>query len=158
MLALVPAVWHADYRQYPERWPFFTSGLYKICFPKHEAVAIFPFGFRDNSMLWQAESGFWFNQGGGYLRPKPPPDNLSDPVVRQLTFTYEDPTVPEILAYAKRNKIDRILSVEYHAHPPGEDLVVLGPYQDLGGVLVSPGCGYPAIGPQSKVVGAAASP
>src|SRR5207247_4481985 len=58
--ALVPAVWSVDFAGRPERWPFFTQSLYKLCVPRGETLAVFPFGRWGDSMLWQAACGFWF--------------------------------------------------------------------------------------------------
>jgi hypothetical protein len=149
--ALVPAVWRADYRMLPERWGFFSDGLYRICFPKGERVAIFPFGFWGSSMLWQAESDFWFDQAGGYLLPQPPPANRTDPTVFKMTYTTEDATVEDAFALARNKGVQRILSVETHAHPSGSELQRAGPLQLLGGVDVVPACGHPPLTPASQL-------
>ncbi len=144
--ALVPAVWRADYRMHPERWAFFTDGTYKTaCIQRNENVAIFPFGFWGNSMLWQAETGFWFRMAEGYLLPDPPPANLADPLIRKLTYTTENPTVPEILGFVRRKQVDRILSVDIYTHPNGTQMHRFGQVQDEGGVLIAPACGYPTL-------------
>jgi hypothetical protein len=143
--ALVPAVWQSDYRMVPERWPFFTDGLYRNCIPRNENVAIFPYGFWGNSMLWQAESGFWFRMAEGYLLPKPPPSFLADPTVLELTYTTENPKPPQILAFARNKQVDRILSVLIYPHPSSNQMHRFGAVQLLGGVLVSPACGYPSL-------------
>jgi hypothetical protein len=143
--ALVPAVWRADYRMHPERWAFFTTGFYKTCIPRNENVAIFPFGFWGSSMLWQAETGFWFRMAEGYLLPNPPAANLADPVVRKLTYTTENPTMAELIGFVKRKQVDRILSVEIYVHPNGTQMHRFGPVNGGGGVLVAPACGYPSL-------------
>jgi hypothetical protein len=143
--ALVPAFWRADYVHHPERWQFFTSKIYEICFPKNENVAIFPFGSEDESTLWQAESGFYFRMPEGYLAPTPPPASMRDPIVKMLTDTYQVPTVANILELARREKVDRIVSVDIYTHPDGTQMHRFGAVQDAGGVLVSPACGYPSM-------------
>jgi hypothetical protein len=110
---------------------------------------VFPFGAWGNSMLWQAESGFWFRMAGGYLRPRPPPSNLRDPTIRSITFTGADPSPAEILAMARHQRIARIVSVEIYAHPNGTEMHRFGPLHLVGGVLVAPGCGFPPLTPQS---------
>jgi hypothetical protein len=92
MLALMPAFWKADYRTTPERWPFFTRSYYKICFPRNENVLVFPYGFWGNSMLWQAESGFWFRMAEGYVQPKPPAYYLREQMVQTLTYVHTPST------------------------------------------------------------------
>ena len=143
--ALVPALWRPDYVSHPERWPFFTQGIYKICFPKGQNVAIFPFGSQGNSTLWQAETNFWFRMPEGYLAPDPPPASLADPVVKELTYTNDIPTPAQILQLARLEKVDRILSVDIYTHPDGTQMHRFGAVQDMGGVLISPGCGYPSL-------------
>lgn len=143
--ALVPALWHADYRIAPERWPFFTADLYKLCVPRNENIAIFPYGFWGNSMLWQAETGFWFRMAEGYLQPKPPPSYLADPTVLELTYTTDQPTPAQILAFVRDKKVDRIVSVQIYTYPNGDQMRRFGATQAIGGVLVSPGCGYPSL-------------
>jgi hypothetical protein len=143
--AIVPAVWHADYMFHPERWGFFTDRTYRICFPKGQNVAIFPFGYEDESTLWQAESDFWFRMPGGYLAPDPPRASLADPTVEKLTFTNDFPAMSEILAMARRQEVDRIISVDIYVHPNGTEMHRFGAVQEMGGVLISPGCGYPSL-------------
>jgi hypothetical protein len=147
---LVPAVWRPDFRALPQRWPFFTQGVYKLCIPRNENLAIFPYGFRGDSMLWQAESGFWFRMAGGYLLPKPPKPFIDDPLVQDLTYTYDNPGPGKILAFAKRKDVARIVSVTIDQHPNGTAMHRFGPLQVLDGVMVAPACGYPPLTPQPK--------
>ncbi len=143
--ALVPALWRPDYRSHPERWPFFTDGTYKICFPKGENLAMFPFGSEGNATLWQAETNFWYRMAGGYLKPDPPAASMADPVIKELTYTNDVITPAKILELARDEKVDRILSVEIYAAPNGTQMHRFGAVQLMGGVLISPGCGYPSL-------------
>jgi hypothetical protein len=145
VLALVPAVWKADFRSVPERWPFFTDGLYKTCLQRDENVLVFPYGPRGSSMLWQAESGFWFRMAEGYLRPKPPAAFLEHPTVQKLTYTADDPTPEEILSLARDKKVSRVLSVERYQHPSNDEMKRFGALQVVGGVAVAPACGNPPL-------------
>jgi hypothetical protein len=149
--SLVPAVWRADYRTFPERWGFFSDGLYKICFPKGETVAIFPFGFWGSSTLWQAETDFWFDQAGGYLRPEPPPANRTDPTVFKMTYTTQDPNVEDAIGLVRRKGVQRVLSVQIYGKPYGAELNRLGAVQVLGGVFVAPACEHPPLTPTSPL-------
>jgi hypothetical protein len=145
MLALMPAFWRADYTVKPERWPFFTQQLYKVCFPRNENVLIFPYGTRSDEMLWQAESGFWFRMAEGYLQPYPPAPFLRNPVVNELTFKLDDPTPNQILSLARAKHVSRVLSVRIYTHPNGQEMHRFGPIQVLGGMIISPGCGNPPL-------------
>jgi hypothetical protein len=146
VLALVPDLSRAFYVVHPERWPFFTDGIYKACIPKNENVAIFPFGFRDDSTLWQAESNFWFRMPEGYLTPTPPESDIkNDPVVQTETYGYNSPTPDQIVAFVKRKKVDRIVSVIIYPPPTGEEMHRFGPLYGGAGVYVAPACGYPSM-------------
>jgi hypothetical protein len=146
VLAIVPQLGHGYWHVHPERWAFFTAQTYRVCFPRNQNVAIFPFGFWDDSTLWQAESGFWFRMPEGYLAPTPPAKDLAgDPVIRMLTYTIDNPTPDQIVAFARREKVDRIISVEIYPHPKGTQMHRFGEVQDSGGVLIAPACGYPSL-------------
>jgi hypothetical protein len=146
VLAIAPDLGKAYWKVHPQRWAFFTQKQYKVCFPRNENVAIFPFGAWGDSTLWQAESGFYFRMPEGYLAPTPPAKNLaSDPLIRLETYTIENPTPAEIIAFAKNKKVDRILSVDIYVHPSGRQMRRFGEVQLLGGVQVSPACGYPSL-------------
>jgi len=149
--ALVPALQHADFRQRPERWAFFSDQLYKHCVPRGETLAVFPFGKWGDSLLWQAESGFWFRMAEGNMGRSSayPPNFVSDPTIGKLTFKFIDPhvrpTMAELLRYAGSHGVDRIVSVVIHAYPDGTMMHAFGPVQLYGSVLVAPACGYPAL-------------
>jgi len=147
---LVPAVWRPDFRMLPQRWPFFTDGIYKICIPRGENVVVFPYAFRGDSMLWQAESGFWFRMAEGYLTPKPPPPFIDDKLVQKLTFTYELAGPAQILGFSRRKHVGRVLSTEVDQHPSGLVMHRFGPLQVVGGMMVAPACGYPPLTPQPR--------
>ena len=100
-------------------------------------------------MLWQAESGFWFRMAEGYLTPKPPAPFIDDLLVQKLTFTYELAGPAEILGFAQRKQVGRVLSTVIDQHPSGLVMHRFGPLQVLGGMMVAPACGYPPLFPQS---------
>jgi hypothetical protein len=144
--ALVPDLSRAYYVLHPERWPFFTDGIYKSCIAKNENVAIFPFGERDSSTLWQAETGFWFRMPEGYLAPSPPAADINhDPLIQMETYTYYNPTPAQIIAFVHRERVDRIVSVIIYPPPTGEQMHAFGALQGLGGVYIAPACGYPSM-------------
>jgi hypothetical protein len=144
--ALVPALSHAYWIVHPERWEFFTAGEYRMCFPRGENIAIFPFGARDDSMLWQAESGFYFDMPEGNLTPRPPDSNVaSDPLINLVTNTDQNPSVPLILGFVENKKVDRIAAVTTYTNPSGREMKRFGEVQYLGGMQIAPACGYPSM-------------
>jgi hypothetical protein len=144
MLALMPGFWRADYRAKPDRPSFFTQSLYKICFPRDENVIVFPYGFFGDSMLWQAESGFWFRMAGGYVQPKPPAYYLRYPMVQTLTYTFDIPSAAEILSFARAKHVSRVLTAETYVQL-GAAMHRFGALQVLGGMEISPACGHPPL-------------
>lgn len=48
---------------------FFSTDLYRRYITPGENLLILPYGIRGNSMLWQAETGMYFNMVGGYSGP-----------------------------------------------------------------------------------------
>jgi hypothetical protein len=155
--ALVPAVWQLNFYQHPERWAFFSDGLYKQYIPRNETLAIFPFGRWGDSMLWQAESGFWFKMAEGNMGRDNLPENFfSDPTTSELEFQFIDPdvrpTMTQLVAYAKSHDVDRFVSVVIHAYPDGTQMHALGTVQADGGVLISPGGGYPSLAGDQRLV------
>src|SRR4029077_8231545 len=113
--------------------------LLGACLPRGEIVLVFPFGPREHSMLWQAESDFRFRMAGGYLRPDTP-ESFDFAAIRKLNRG-EDPTLAEILRGARAKGVARILSLEAYQHPSAKELEARFPTQVLGGVIVAPACG-----------------
>jgi hypothetical protein len=146
VVALVPDPTHDFWRVKPHRYAFFTSKTYRTCFPHGETVAIFPFANRGDSMLWQAESGFWFGMSDGDITTAPA-DNwtFSDPLIVTEIRTTGNPSAKELAAYVRDKGIDRVLSVDVHPRPTAEQLRRIGPVQLSGGVLVAPACGAPSV-------------
>lgn len=153
--ALVPAAWRTSYPSFapshPERLAFFADGLYKTCIPKGETVAIFPFGGAGDSMLWQAETGFWFRLASNGLQPAPKYGKQltsfdADPVVRNLNYVENGrPTMDSLLAFAANHRVDRILSVPSYGYPSRAQMQRFGQKRLVGGVIVSPACGQPPL-------------
>jgi hypothetical protein len=145
--ALIPPVWRADDVFHPPRWSFFSEGLYKKCLPRDETVMIFPFGRWGDSLLWQAETGFWFKMVDGTLGHNDQPRNfVSDPTIYKIVFQFLDPathpSMEELRGLATRRRVDRIVSAPvYGQYPDQRQITAFGPTQQLGGVWIAPLCG-----------------
>jgi hypothetical protein len=150
VLSFVPTLRQADWKLHPNRPALFAhKSLLEACVPENENVLVFPFGPREHSMLWQAESGFRFRMAGGYLRPDTPP-GFDYPAIRKLNQGDVDPSLDEILELARDKGVGRILSLEVVQHPSARELKARFPVQVLGGVIVAPACGYPGIADRSS--------
>jgi hypothetical protein len=74
----------------PSNPRFFRSGLYHKYVRRGENVIALPYGWWGNSMLWQAETNFYFRMPEGYLGHFAPAGFEGNPVVGELY----DPSKP----------------------------------------------------------------
>jgi hypothetical protein len=63
---------------------FFTSGIYQKYISPDETVLVTPYSLYGNSMLWQAQTGFYFRMAGGWTGPLPD-EYMLWPVIESLT-------------------------------------------------------------------------
>jgi hypothetical protein len=63
---------------------FFSTGEYRRYLPERSNVLIVPYGTAGESILWQAESGFWFRMPGGNVSTRPPTDFGNWPIMESL--------------------------------------------------------------------------
>ena len=154
--ALVPVFWTTAFVQHPERLAFFTDGLYKECIPRGETLLIFPYGNTGWSMLWQAESRFWFNMTEGDVGTHYPDAYLADPTINVLVRDVQaTPALPmrQLVALARRRHVDRVVSAATMGSlipgttstladpfPNAAQMHAFGPSQQVGDAFVSPGC------------------
>jgi hypothetical protein len=153
--ALVPAVWQPGFRTpalwKPQRLAFFTDGLYKQCIPRNETVMIFPFGINGDSLIYQAETDFRFRMAEDNLQPtahgeKPWTAFEADWVVTQLNLSQTGlPTMDSLLAFAAIHHVGRFVSIVGDGYPTAAQMRTFGPVERIGGALVSPACGQPAL-------------
>ena len=93
VLAVAPDLaWH-DWVNSSRPPALFTTGLYRSCLVRGENVLALPFGPGGDSMLWQAESSFWFRLAGGYISPTAPPQFMSPHPIQQIAANDQPPKV-----------------------------------------------------------------
>jgi hypothetical protein len=63
---------------------FFSSGAYRQAIPEGSTALVVPFGASGDSMLWQADSGFWFRMPVGNVGVRPPPEFGTWPAMDEL--------------------------------------------------------------------------
>ena len=73
------------------------------------------------------------------------PPFIDDRLVQKLTYTYELAGPAQILGFARRKHVGRVLSTVIDQHPSGLVMHRFGPLQVLGGMMVAPACGYPPL-------------
>jgi hypothetical protein len=119
---------------------FITDGIYRTCLARDETVVVLPFGGRGDSMLWQAQSDYWFRLAGGFMRPDvPPPFNRFRVVHPALAPTT---TASNVYRFARATGARAVIVDQRHA---GRWRSVLGGHPtSVGGVLIYPvpGSGY----------------
>jgi hypothetical protein len=151
LVSILPATWHVSFASSVQRPGFFSQKLYKLCIPKGETLLVFPYGRFGDSMLYQAESGFWFKLAEGNLGRDtwPPKFVFASPTVESLQFNWYGPeplpTMAALKAYARLERVDRIITLVSSPYPSGEQMHAFGPLQGLGDVLVAPACGYDSL-------------
>ena len=101
------------------------------------------------SLLWQAESDFWFRLATTGLQPFPRYHPLNafdrDPIVYNLVFADQKPDMPTLLAFAGKHGVARVLSDPAGGYPTRQEMREFGRTQLVGGMLVSPACGQPPL-------------
>ena len=116
---------------------FFSSGKYRHVIPKGSNAVIVPFGSSGDSMLWQADSGFWFRMPVGNVGTRPPPEFGAWPAMDELYSGDASLTTPEELGeYLGGNDVRTVVVVD---GTPGDwDTIFapLGKPKATGGVQV----------------------
>jgi hypothetical protein len=105
---LVPNVSGGIWRGQEMNPAFFTSHEYRRVLTRGEAVLILPFGQLDNSMLWQADTNFWFRLAGGYINPVYPADYEHDPLFPAL-FSKARPDPRTLRSFLARRHIGAVI-------------------------------------------------
>ena len=72
--------WHNDVHE-PT---FFSSGAYRDVIPEGSTALVVPLGANGDSMLWQADAGFWFRMPAGNVGTRPPPEFGDWPAMPEL--------------------------------------------------------------------------
>ena len=81
---IVPNVWKGIWHEHPQRPVFFTAKLDRLCLLPGENVLVLPPPFRNQALLWQAESGYRFGLVDGALNDAVPHGLTGRAVMLQL--------------------------------------------------------------------------
>ena len=85
LVAVAPNLSWGAWSRRPDVPALFTTGAYRDCIPRDANVIVFPVGPRGDSMIWQADSHFWFRMAGGYITPTVPPSFTHPAGIQHLT-------------------------------------------------------------------------
>jgi hypothetical protein len=90
---------------------FFTSGIYKKYLEPGENVLVAPYSLHGNSMLWQAQTGFYFRMAGGWTGILPE-EYMRWPVIRALTtHRYLPEPQMQLMSFLANHQVGAIVSV-----------------------------------------------
>ncbi len=93
----------------PSLPPLFTTDAYKRVIPRNGTALILPFGSYGPSMLWQAQTDFWFRMPEGALTVYPPPAFGHDPIAQPF-FKSPTPVPPANLrAFLSRYHVNVVV-------------------------------------------------
>jgi hypothetical protein len=111
LLAVTPNLTWGDWANTPKVPRLFTTGFYRSCLPQGETVLALPFGPGGSSMLWQADSSFWFRLAGGYVSPTAPPEFNSPHPIQQIAANDQPPkvTTQDIREFVRLKHVDTIV-------------------------------------------------
>lgn len=139
-----PNVTMALYGVPPRNPKFFSTAMYKRYLTHGETVLILPYGHNDVSMLWQAETGFYFYMPEGYVGAFTPPSFASSIVATRLLENVPPPG-PELGTFIRQHNVSHVVVDEAEAGPWPGLLAQLGlPSRSVGGVLLYGVPGGPA--------------
>jgi hypothetical protein len=137
-IAVAPNVAWSAWSRTPDVPPLFTTGAYRHCIPHDANVIVFPIGPSGDSMIWQADSDFWFRIAGGYLSPVVPPSFLRPAGIAHLT-TNDNPseiTVGAVRELARLKGASLVIVDASEGATWRPILRPLGRPQEVGGTLI----------------------
>ncbi len=133
---LSSGAWHTR----PYNPPFFTTTQYRRYLQPNETVLMLPYGQNDITMLWHAETGFWFRNTGGYLGRLIPIDYLEDPLSPSFLPPQYNPPRPkpaEVRAFFARHGVKAVIVDPTQAGGWPSVLAQVGlKAQSVGGILL----------------------
>jgi hypothetical protein len=122
---------------------FFSEGTYFQFLHKDETVVILPYVNRGDSMLWQAEAGFYFNMAGGNTGPGMIDEFLKWPAANALYWgSAMDDAAVQLGAFLAAHDVRDVIVQEKQAAQYLPVLAMLhyvsGAATHVGGVIVFP--------------------
>jgi hypothetical protein len=120
----------------PRNPRFFSTGLYRSYLSRGETVLALPFGANDVSMLWQAETGFYFYMPEGYVSGVVPAPFNADLTTGQLVAN-APPPAPALASFIRAHHVKHVVVDPVDAGPWPTVLAQIGLYaRSVGGVLL----------------------
>jgi hypothetical protein len=138
VLAVTPNLAWRDWAHSPRVPRLFATNLYRSCLVRGENVLALPFGPGDDSMVWQAESDFWFRLAGGYISPTAPPAFMTPHPIQQIAANDQPPKVStqDIREFVRLKHVDAIVVDATHASTWQPVLNPLASPQRVAGAII----------------------
>ncbi len=135
-LLIFPNVLRPLYGVRPHNPAFFTTTTYRRYLTRGETVLALPFGSSDVSMLWQAETGFYFYMPEGYVSGVVPSPFNRQVTVGQL-ISNVPPPAPTLGSFIREHAVSHVVLDANAVGPWPALLARLGLHPQLvGGVLL----------------------
>jgi hypothetical protein len=135
-VAIFPNLPANPYGAAPDNPRFFSTDLYRRHLTRGETVLVLPFGERDLSMLWQAETGFYFEMPEGYVSAVVPAPFSAQPAVRRL-LRNAPLSASALGSFIRRHRVGHVVVDPAKAGPWPGLLARLGLHgRRLGGVFL----------------------
>jgi hypothetical protein len=115
---------------------FFSTATYRHYLTRNETVLVLPFGGNDMSMLWQAETGFYFYMPEGYISSVIPYPFNTELAPQQLNGNIA-PSAGALGNFIRQHVVSHVVVDAANAGPWPSLLAQLGLHgQPVGGVLL----------------------
>jgi hypothetical protein len=135
-IAIFPNLLASLYGGLPDNPRLFSTDLYRHQLARGETVLVLPFGERDLSMLWQAETGFYFKMPEGYVSGVVPAPFDTQPIVRRLLKDIRPPP-SGLRAFIREHHVTHVVVDLARAGPWPGLMAHLGLHgRRIGGVLL----------------------
>lgn len=136
VLLIFPNMLRPLYGVPPRNPTFFRTSEYQRYLKRGETVLVLPFGSNDVSMLWQAETGFYFYMPEGYVSGVVPKPFYNQPTAVQLVGNVAPPP-PALGAFIREHAVSDVVVDPKVAELWPKLLMQLGlRSQTIGGVLL----------------------
>jgi hypothetical protein len=124
------------YNHAPVNPRFFATAIYRRYLTRGETVLALPFSQNDVSMLWQAETGFYFYMPEGYVSGVVPPPFSTQLTVGQL-WVNVPPPAPALGSFIRTHRVVHVVVDAAKTGPWPRVLRQMGLHgQPLAGVLL----------------------
>ena len=155
ILAVAPNLSWGAWARTPDVPHLFTGGGYRDCIARGENVVVFPVGPRGDSLIWQAESGFWFRMAGGYISQAIPPSFTRPAGLAHLT-TADNPSEVTAAQIRELGRLKGVTKVIVDARQAALWRPILRPLGEpiaAGGTLIYRLPGAPPVDPALRPAG-----